>query len=260
MVAQPSLPFRSDGEALMSSPCAISIDFGQTLASLDPSLLARRLRGRGLDVKEAAIDAALPKAWALYDKIVRSGASGHPWRELMSCLLEDAGVPEVYRAATVEWLWSEQPRKNLWRRPVAGMFRICVDLERARIPFGVLSNSEGQLAQLVDEMGWSDVIRVVVDSGRVGIEKPDPRIFHFIADRLGVEARDMIHIGDSFAADVVGALGAGMRAVWFTSEQTLPEGVDPDRVKIASDAEGVRQALADLGLPVPVGIDASAWP
>ena len=244
----------------MSPPCAISIDFGQTLASLDPSLLARRLRGRGLDVKEAAIENSLPKAWAVYDEIVRSGAAGHPWRELMGSLLEGAGVPEVYRGPTVEWLWSEQPRKNLWRKPVPGMFRICVDLERARIPFGVLSNSEGQLAQLVDEMGWSDVIRVVVDSGRVGIEKPDPRIFRFIAERLGVDTEEMIHIGDSFGADVAGALAAGMRAIWFTNEQTLPEGVDPDRVKIAADAAGVRQALADLGLPVPVGIDASAWP
>lgn len=244
----------------MSSPCAISIDFGQTLASLDPSLLASRLRGRGLDVKEAAIESSLPRAWAVYDEIVRSGAAGHPWRELMASLLEGAGVPDVYRGPTVEWLWSEQPRKNLWRKPVPGMFRICVDLERARIPFGVLSNSEGQLAQLVDEMGWSDVIRVVVDSGRVGIEKPDPRIFRFIADRLGVDTAEMIHIGDSFGADVEGALAAGMRAIWFTKELALPEGVDPDRVKIAADAAGVRQALADLGLPVPVGIDASAWP
>lgn len=242
------------------TPRAISLDFGQTLASLDPALLAMRLRGRGFDVQEAAIEAALPRAWEVYDDFVQRGVSGHPWRQLMTSLLEGTGVPPTHRTEIVEWLWTEQPRKNLWRRPVPGMFRICVDLERARIPFGVLSNSEGQLAQLVDEMGWSDVIRVVVDSGRVGIEKPDPRIFNWLAERLGVEPSDVIHIGDSFAADVVGALGAGMRAIWFSKETTLPAGVDPERVKIAADAEGVRQALADLGMPVPVGVDASAWP
>jgi FMN phosphatase YigB (HAD superfamily) len=241
-------------------PSAVSFDFGQTLASLDPTLLASRLRGRGLDVQEARIDAALPHAWEVYDDFVRRGVSGHPWRELMASLLEGAGVPEVQRAELVEWLWTEQPRKNLWRRPVPGMFRLCIDLERARIPFGVLSNSEGRLAELVDEMGWSDVIRVVVDSGRVGLEKPDPRIFRWLAERLGVDAAEVIHVGDSFAADIAGALAAGMRAVWFTKETSLPEGVDPARVKIAHDAAGVRAAIEEHGLPVPVGIDASAWP
>jgi FMN phosphatase YigB (HAD superfamily) len=239
---------------------AVSLDFGQTLASLDPRFLADRLRGRGVDADEAKIEAAVPAAWARYDELVRQGVSGHPWRELMRVLLEGAGVPERFREELVEWLWREQPRKNLWRKPISGMFRLCLDLEKGGVPFGVLSNSEGRLAELVDEMGWADVIRVVVDSGRVGIEKPDRRIFEILAERLGTDPAEVVHVGDSLAADVMGALGAGMCAVWFTRATELPEGVDPARVKIAHDAPGVRRALEELGLTIPELERASAWP
>lgn len=239
---------------------AVSLDFGQTLASLDPRFLADRLRGRGVEADEVAIEEAVPAAWARYDEIVRQGVSGHPWRDLMAILLAGAGVPERFREELVEWLWREQPRKNLWRKPIPGMFRLCLDLEKGGVPFGVLSNSEGRLAELVDEMGWADVIRVVVDSGRVGIEKPDRRIFEILAERLGADPAEVVHVGDSLAADVMGALGAGMCAVWFTAATELPSGVDPARVKIAHDAPGVRRALEDLGLTIPELERPMAWP
>jgi len=239
---------------------AVSLDFGQTLASLDARYLADRLRGRGVDADEAAVERAIPTAWAKYDEIVKLGVSGHPWRELMAVLLDESGVPERFRADLVEWLWREQPRKNLWRKPIRGMFRLCLDLERGGVPFGVVSNSEGRLAELVDEMGWADVIRVVVDSGRVGIEKPDKRIFQLLAERLGTDITEIVHVGDSFAADVSGALAAGMCAVWFTTQDRLPEGCDPTRVKIAHDAPGVRRALEELGLVIPEPERPSAWP
>jgi putative hydrolase of the HAD superfamily len=51
----------------------------------------------------------------------------------------------------------------------------------------------------------------VIDSGIVGVEKPDPRIFRIALDRFGIPASRALHLGDFFASDVLGARAAGIR-------------------------------------------------
>ena len=47
----------------------------------------------------------------------------------------------------------------------------------------------------------------------IGVPKPDPRIFEFALDLLGVRAHEAVMVGDSLEADVKGALGAGLHAI-----------------------------------------------
>ncbi len=98
------------------SPPVVTFDAGQTLVELDLDVLARRLGERGRDVPARALEAAAPAGWARYDALVKAGA-GHPWKALMTTLLEGAGLGEDV-PALVDWLWSEQPRQNLWRKPI----------------------------------------------------------------------------------------------------------------------------------------------
>lgn len=119
-------------------------------------------------------------------------------------------------------------------------------LGRSGVPVGIISNSEGRLSELVDELGWSSDFRVVVDSGRLGIDKPAPGIFLHACEALGVAPGELVHVGDAWEADVQGALGVGARAVWFDSRHG--ERPLPDRVHGASDAEELREVLARLGL------------
>jgi FMN phosphatase YigB (HAD superfamily) len=86
----------------------------------------------------------------------------------------------------------------------------------------------------------------VVDSGRLGIDKPDPRIFAHAVAALGCNGGDLVHVGDSWEADVLGAVAAGARAVWFDARhaaQALPE-----RVYGAGTAAELAEVLARLGL------------
>ena len=48
----------------------------------------------------------------------------------------------------------------------------------------------------------------------MGVQKPDPRVFHFALRRAGVNPSDALFIGDSWKADNLGARGAGLSAVW----------------------------------------------
>ncbi len=224
---------------------AVTFDFGQTLCELDTGMLSRRLAERELVVSGAHLDAALPGALRAYDAGIRRGLGGHPWKVLMAELLTLAGAPALHLGASVDWLWDEQPGTNLWRRPIAGMIEI-VDALRARaIPVGVISNSEGRLAELAAEIGWGDRFQVIADSGRLGLEKPGAAIFAWTANELGVPMGNIVHIGDSFAADVEGAVNAGLRAIWFAAK---PGVALPPRAHAAADAREVRSALAAMGI------------
>ncbi|MEJ7599392.1 MAG: HAD-IA family hydrolase, partial [Kofleriaceae bacterium] len=205
----------------------ITFDVGQTLVELDLDFLRRRLEQRGITSTREALEAAAPAAWRHYDALVSQGA-GHPWRSLMTVLLERAGVADC--APVVDWLWSEQPRHNLWRQPIAPMVELARDLARCDIRVGVISNSEGRLAELMTEIGIADPFAVIVDSGRLGIDKPDPRIFaHTLAALDGAGARTL-HLGDSWAADVAGARGVGWDALWYGRQVTA---VDDPHVLVA---------------------------
>jgi putative hydrolase of the HAD superfamily len=212
------------------------------LVELDLDFLVTRLAERGSSTSVDALTAALSAAWADHDALVAAG-EGHPWRGFMTSLLSGAGVSAV--APLVDWLWEEQPRVNLWRKPIAGMVDLARELVGQGARVAVLSNSEGRLAELLREVGMADAFEVIVDSGRLGFHKPDRRIFTHTLAALGVPDAVPIHIGDSWAADVVGALDAGWRAMWY-GRQVAP--VDDARVAIARTPVEARAVLVQLGV------------
>lgn len=236
---------------------AVTFDFGQTLADLDIEMLARRLGEKNAAVATEALSRAVEPAWAAYNEAVLGGLGGHPWRILMRRLLSEAAVNEGAIEDLVDWLWSEQPHKNLWRQPVPGMIDLVAELNRAGIPVGVVSNSEGRLAELAAELGWTEHFNALADSGKLTMEKPGRAIFDWTAARLNVPVERIVHIGDSYAADVEGALGAGLRAIWFRGARGRGGEVDP-RMAICSDAAEVRETLIRWGLPLPEQARSSA--
>ena len=219
----------------------ISFDVGQTLVELDLDFLAQRLGERGVKVLPGALVAASPAAWVEFDALVDRGI-GHPWRHLMAALLTRAGVEAV--GPLVEWLWEQQPTVNLFRKPIAPMVALAHELRARGHTLVVVSNSEGRLAELLAEIGLVELFRVIVDSGRFGIEKPDRRIFEHAI--VGLAASEPpVHIGDSWSADIAGALAVGWRAIWY-GRRAVP--VDDPRVGVASDAAAARAICERWGL------------
>ena len=53
----------------------------------------------------------------------------------------------------------------------------------------------------------------MIDSGAVGVMKPDPRIFHLALDAMGIDAADAWYVGDMPGIDVIGARAAGLHPV-----------------------------------------------
>jgi HAD superfamily hydrolase (TIGR01549 family) len=221
----------------------VTFDAGMTLVELDLDFLARRLAQRGIVVSPAALRAAAPAAWHRYDERVDTGGvHGRLWHELIGEIITGAGAPADATAAAVEWLWAQQTEQNLFRAPIADMVALARRLRADGLRTAVISNSEGRLAELLAEIGIADAFEHVIDSGRLGIEKPDPRIFAHALELLGVAAgTPAVHVGDSWSADVGGALAAGWCAIWY-GRRAEPR--DDPRVAHARDAAETAAALA----------------
>ncbi len=134
------------------------------------------------------------------------------WSAFMATLVQIGTEVDSARAADcVRALWREHRRFNLWRKVPDGLVEAVAALRARGVPVVVVSNSEGQLQSLFDNLGLGGAFDLVIDSHHVGVEKPDPRIFALALERFGVAPAHALHLGDTFATDVVGARAAGMR-------------------------------------------------
>ncbi len=77
-----------------------------------------------------------------------------------------------------------------------------------------LSNGNADL----ERCGISDLFAGHVTARAAGAAKPDARIFARLAALAGVDAAEVLHVGDDPLADVVGAMQAGMQAVWLNRD------------------------------------------
>lgn len=121
---------------------------------------------------------------------------------------EVAWAVDVYSRAFVEAL-----------PPAPGAGEVIERLATSR-RVAVLSN--WPLAATIDRYceaaGWTPHLAAIVVSQRVGTIKPHPAIFAAARAALGDPGPDRIlHVGDDWAADVVGAKRAGWRAAWLAS-------------------------------------------
>ncbi len=88
-------------------------------------------------------------------------------------------------------------------------------LERLARSFrlGLLSNGNTSAAAL----GIRELISFeVYAEAHGGIEKPDRRIFDIAVEQAGCPANRILHVGDAWENDVMGAANAGLQAVWLS--------------------------------------------
>lgn len=149
---------------------------------------------------------------------------------------EAAWAVEVYSGAFVDAL-----------PPTSGAGEL---LERlaSRHRVAVLSNwpLAATIDRYCDAAGWTKHLTAIVVSQRVGTIKPHPAIFAAAREALGgPDPVRILHVGDDWAADVVGAKEAGWRAAWLATrpgDSPLPGSERDDTV----EADAVIDALDEL--------------
>jgi putative hydrolase of the HAD superfamily len=166
------------------------------------------------------------------------------WSAFMRTVVEvAAGLARAQSAACVRALWRVHRDFNLWRRVPDGLIDAVCALRAAGVPVCVVSNSEGRLRLLFEQLGIFDAFDLLLDSHVLGVEKPDPAIFHHALSHFGAAPARALHLGDVVSTDIAGARAAGVRAALIDPFGHY-EGQHPDVPRVPSAAAVARALLA----------------
>jgi putative hydrolase of the HAD superfamily len=89
------------------------------------------------------------------------------------------------------------------------------------LKLGIISNWDERLRPLLVRLGLAEHFTCQVISCEIGAPKPDARLFKHAAAELGVAPGELLHVGDSYAFDVVGANAAGAHGRQVERRQPL---------------------------------------
>jgi len=81
----------------------------------------------------------------------------------------------------------------------------------ARMPIAAITNGNADLGRI----GLDHLFAFRLSACEFGAAKPAPGIFHAACERLGCAPSEVLHVGDSIEADVLGASRAGLRSCWI---------------------------------------------
>ncbi len=262
---------------------AITFDFGNTLVPVSRDAL-RRVVELTADAVVAADDRmdrdAFLHAWReerdrqfrenvpqfrevdLAERLVRVYARlrGMPapapdasWDQAAAEALSDPDeIAAIVDAYSLAFVWGMPP--------VPGVDRLLVRLAVTGRRLAILSNwpLAATIDRYAEHRGWAAQLTAIVVSQRVGVIKPHPTIFAAARAALGDPApAAILHVGDDWAADVVGAADAGWRTAWVRSRPadtplpTSEPGADRDAdltLDVVTDLEAHLGALAE---PLP---------
>lgn len=86
-------------------------------------------------------------------------------------------------------------------------------LKAASFSLGIVSNWNSSLKKIVDGLSLSGYFDFILSSAEAGWKKPSPKIFEMALKLAGREASRVVHIGDTYQTDVLGARNAGIRGI-----------------------------------------------
>lgn len=202
---------------------AVFFDAAGTLFTVNGAvgeIYARLARDYGKEVSIADLEAGFRRSYATAPPMAFPGALPEQilalekqwWRNLVHEVFSSLGsFPQFddYFAA----LFAFFARPEAWRlypETLATLER----LKKRGLTLGVISNFDSRLFGLLNGLGISSFVDPVVISTHIGAAKPARDIFVQALAYAGVDAENALHIGDSYAADVMGAQAAGLTPVF----------------------------------------------
>ncbi|MCD2224810.1 HAD family hydrolase [Listeria cossartiae] len=116
----------------------------------------------------------------------------------------------------------EQNQRKIELSP--GIKEILTWAKKNQITMGIITNGPKEHQQhKINDLQINDWIPVANTfiSGKVGIEKPDKKIFELVAKEIGIDSAETYYIGDSFENDVIGSKSAGWHSIWLNRRDHL---------------------------------------
>ncbi|MFN8026562.1 MAG: HAD hydrolase-like protein [Acidimicrobiia bacterium] len=225
-----------------AAPVAVLLDAGGVFLLPDHDRIAGAFERAEVPVDRSRLDDAHYAGAAWFTTELEAEADWNAcWSLYLDGYVEFLDVPEDARADLHHHLDSEFADAGLWTRVAPGCRDGLRELAATGVRLGMVSNADGLMAQRLGELELLQVgpgvgveVECVIDSGAVGVLKPDPRIFRLALDAMGIDddavaAGRVWYVGDMPGIDVVGAWRAGLRP-FLVDPLGLHQNADHDRI------------------------------
>ncbi len=198
---------------------ALTLDVGGVFTVPSHQRLGDAFAAAGLEVDRATFWDGHYRAMHAVD---RARSAAETFGDYVPAFCHHIGLVDGHHRAGVEAVQPLFGPSGLWSEPIVDSVESIRALHDAGIAMAVVSNADGTVDAILAAAGVCQVgdgplvpVAAIVDSGAIGVAKPDPAIFTPALEALGTAAERTLHVGDSVHYDVVGAQRAGLRAVHF---------------------------------------------
>ena len=220
----------------------VVFDLGGTLMTFDgeweavyaqnAANLLTFLHGEGLEMEAESLSRTLHRRRDRAYSVARATRVEYPIQRTLGETLAELGHPDLGGHLLAEGVAVYyQHEEALW-----ALFPDAVPtleaLQRAGYRLGLISNAsdDALIGRLVRRLGLEPYLDPALNSAGVGIRKPDPRLFQMVLDEWGLEPGEAVMVGDTLAADILGAQLAGMRGILALMDENSDNGELRDRV------------------------------
>lgn len=148
-------------------------------------------------------------------------------RDIFGVVLKDLGQldPELCEEAARVYAEHREASYRLFDGARAALGRLRAALPRMAIVTNGAALPQRQKLERFGLEGFFDHIQV---EGEFGLGKPEPAVFHHVAERLEAAPGRCLMVGDDYRCDVLGALGSGVHAAWVDAGRAgAPPSVSP---------------------------------
>jgi len=107
---------------------------------------------------------------------------------------------------------------------VEGLHATLRQLAAAGLQLGLISNAadDGNVQRLIDWAELRPYFDPIVVSAANGLRKPNPAIFALVLQAWKLPPAEVVMVGDTLGADILGAQLSGMHNVWFSPYANHP--------------------------------------
>ena len=114
----------------------------------------------------------------------------------------------------------------------------------AKYPITIVTNGFVEVQyEKFEKSGLKDCFAHIVLSEEVGCQKPNPRIFEEALRMNGLDASEVIMIGDSFSSDIAGANAVGIDTIWLAQPDNITDEQSKVATYIVTSLQEIKQIL-----------------
>lgn len=187
------------------------LDAGGTILYPNAPLIAGIAGDMGFSFAEKAFFKSFFAALHELDRMLYKGEPFPGDAFLFQKALKQLGMDRLGALAVLEAL--DRRKEDVWTYTLPLVEPALVALQKAGYKMSVVSNSDGRVQEKLEAVNLAPFFDRIFDSGLLGVEKPDQRIFRHALTELGIEESAIVYVGDVMMIDIYGANGVGMAGI-----------------------------------------------